>query len=194
VLTFASLGAVLVDEDHNERSGSMAVFNEKRVIDSFDSNLKEAENALGRLRFCRSHAAKFFGLTGWVFEQSIQDCICQELEAQNISPPTREQERLVGRAKVDLLVGSVAIEIKAHNVWDRKAAPRYQKYQSDARSKGYTYLFISGREEYLPFRELMLEALGRENAFFLDQPGDWDRFVERILRELTAGTDDRPKG
>ena len=188
MLTFAPLGAVLVVGDHNQRTGSMAVFDEKSVLDRFDSNLKVAENALACVPFCRSRTAKFLGLTGWVFEQTIQDCICKELEAQNISPPIKEQERLAGRAKVDLLVGSVTIETKAHNVWDRKAVPRYLKYQSDARSKGYAYLFISGREEYLPFRELMLEALGRENAFFLDQPGDWERFVERILRELRAGT------
>jgi hypothetical protein len=164
----------------------MAKFDEKAILGQFESNLKTAKGSLASLEFCCSEEPSFQGLSGWIFEQTVQDCLRKELKALGIRAEIQEQASLGGRAAVDLLIGSaVAIEIKAKGLFDRNAASRYCKYRVAAEERGYCYLYLTLQESYLPYRKAMLEALGQENTFFLDTPGDWSRLVKRAIQLLT---------
>jgi hypothetical protein len=157
-------------------------FDEKSVKQLFASSLKDAEERLLSLKICCCEKPSFHGLSGWVFEQTIQHCLCKELEARGIKAEIKEQVSLGGSSKADLRVGTVLMEIKARGLFDSEAAMRYGRYSAAARERGYSYLFITAQETYKPYRAAVKEAVGRTNAFFLDEPGDWARFVQRLLK------------
>ena len=150
----------------------------------FDSSLRDAKACLASLKVCSSDEPKFNGLDGWLFEQTIQYCLRKELKARGRQPEIKEQVNLGGRSRADLLVGRAAIEIKKSGLFQREAANRYRKYRSTAEKKGYSYLYLTLRETYRPYREDVEKALGNQNAFFLDSPTEWQRFVKRIVKEL----------
>ena len=163
----------------------MSKINEKIIQRLFSHNLKTAQAKLAELKFCSVLNPNFQGLNGWVFEQTIQDCIRKELRVLKIKTDIGEQESLGGRARADLLLGKkLAIEIKAGGLFDGNAASRYRKYRTWAAKKGYTYIYITLHESYQPYRNSMSKALGHENAFFLDTTGEWRRLTNRIVRLL----------
>ncbi len=163
----------------------MAVFDENTILDLFECSLKAAAARLASLKVCCSEKPSFQGLNGWVFEQTIQYCLRKELRAQRIRAQIREQVSLGGRARADLAVGgAVAVEIKKGGLFDSKAASRYGRYRSAAERKGYSYLFLTLRETYTPYRHALVKRLGRGNAFFLDRRGEWHRLIRRIFEQL----------
>src|SRR5208337_2532068 len=165
----------------------MAVFDEKSIQNLFDSNLRKAKECLASLAFCCSASPSFGGLTGWVFEETIHHCLAKELSFLGTQAKIGSQEALEGRSKVDLVVGQrVAAEIKEKGLFDRNAADRYGRYMRSARTKGYSYLYLTREETYQPYREAIKKAVGRRNAFFLDRPGEWARFVQQIVKELRS--------
>lgn len=109
----------------------MAESDKKAIPGKYESNLKIAKAALASLEFCCSEEPSFQGLSGWVFEQTVQDCLRKQLNALGIRAEIQEQATLAGRARADLLIGSaVAIEIKAKGLFDKNAASRYCRYHS----------------------------------------------------------------
>jgi hypothetical protein len=168
----------------------MAVFDEQSIQELFDSNLNKAKESLGSLEFCCSDKVSFGGLTGWVFERTIEHCLREELKARGIPPQIEKQVPLEGRAKADMKVGPAVLEVKEKGLFDRNAPDRYGRYARAARSKGNSYLFLALRETHLPYLEDVENALGHQNAFFLfkgkskEPSGDWQRFIDRILEEL----------
>jgi hypothetical protein len=162
----------------------MTQFTDEQVGRLFESNLAEAKASLSKLSFCSTETPNFKGLSGWVFEQTVVHCLGQELRSRGIHATFREQVSLGGRVTTDLLVGNLAIELKAAGVFHKSAAIRYGKYKNAAEKKGYSYLYLTLRETYHPYRQAMQVCLGNENAFFLDTRGDWRRLVERITQEL----------
>lgn len=163
----------------------MTEFDEASIRGLFEEYHQVAIVALTGLDFCCSEKPSFQGLRGWVFEQTVQNCLRKELKALRILAEIKEQASLAGRARVDLLIGStVALEIKAKGLFDSGAASRYLKYRLDAEKLGYTYLYLTLEESYLPYRKAMIEAVGEENAFFLDTHGDWGRLIKRITKLL----------
>ena len=162
----------------------MFIFDEDTIRALFDSSLKDAKARLASLKICCSDEPKFNGLDGWLFEQTIQHCLRKELKERGLQPEIKEQVNLGGRARADLVVGAVALEIKKSGLFQREAAGRYRKYRSAAGKKDYSYFYLTLHETYRPYREAVEKALGEQNAFFLDRPGEWQRFVKRIVEEL----------
>jgi hypothetical protein len=137
--------------------------------------------------YCGTKPA-FGQLTGWVYEQTIQHCIRRELKAHKIKAEITEHDNLRGRAKADLKVNDVAIEIKHSGLFGSEDADKYKEYMEAASAKkGWRYLFVTRRESYAPYRTGIANALGTENVFFLDTEGDWKRFMHR-LEELLANS------
>jgi hypothetical protein len=162
----------------------MTLFDDVQIRDLFESNLAAAKACLGQLSFCCSTDTAFGGLSGWVFEQTFTFCLRQELKALHINTTIHDQVGLGGKAKVDRVIGSIAIELKARGMFDKRAPYRYAKYKIAAEKKGYCYLYVALQETYGPYREATRVQLGTENAFFLDIPGDWSRLMNRIVRGL----------
>jgi len=88
---------------------------------------------------------------------------------------------LYGRVKIDLLVGRVAIEIKALGSFGDDAK-KYSGYRTKVEQKGWVYCYLTRGETYRPYRLATEEAFGKERVFFLDTQGDWERFVKEVLK------------
>ena len=162
----------------------MTIFDESAIRNLFDSSLKAAKTRLASLKICCSDEPDFQGLSGWVFEQTIHYCLRKELQARNTRVNIREQESLGGRAKADLVIGPVAMEIKKSGLFAGNAASRYCRYRVAAERKGCSYLYLTLEESYPPCRQAIVKGLGRQNAFFLDTQGEWRRVIKRLLKEL----------
>ena len=170
----------------NESSSAMTVYTENQIDKLFHSNHEQAVRKLTQLSVYCGTEPDFGQLTGWVYEQTLQYCIRRELKARKIEAEIAEHVKLRGRAKADLKVNSVAIEIKHNGLFDSGDAAKYRDYRKAAVANGWEYLYITRGESYRPYRTGITKALGRENAFFLDTRGDWRRFVDR-LDELLRG-------
>lgn len=164
----------------------MTEFKENQINDLFQSNLSQAKELLARLPIFCGEKGDFSGLRGWVFEKTIQYCIRQELKTRGITPKFQEQINLGGRSRVDLIVGETAIEIKLRGLFSRNSIERYRKCKTLAEKQGYTdYIYLTLGETYHPYREGMINVLGRDSTFFLDTPGEWIRFINRLIHSLS---------
>ena len=164
----------------------MSIYTESQIDKLFHSNHQRAIRKLAELPVYCGTEPDFGRLTGWVYEQTIQYCIRQELEARRVKADIKEHVSLRGRVKADLKVNGVAIEVKHNGLFGPGDAAKYQDYKKAASAKGWAYLFITGGESHRPYRTGITKALGRKNVFFLDTNGDWKRFVRR--REELAGS------
>ena len=163
-------------------------YDENEVDKLYQENLSAARKLLASLPVAegREPTTKTKGLTGWVYEQTIRHCLSQELKALGISPIIKEQVTLYGRATIDLLVGRVAVEIKALGSFGGDA----RKYSGDraakVEEKGWVYCYLTQSETYRSHRLATESAFGKERAFFLDAQGDWERFVKAVLKNYEA--------
>jgi hypothetical protein len=155
-------------------------YDETTIDGLYHENLFAAQNLLASLRVAEGRQPSTKGLNGWVYEQTIRYCLREELKASGIVPAIEEQVPLYGRAKVDLLVGKVAIEVKALGIFGNESR-KYSAYRVKAEKKGWTYLYLTRGERYSPYRLAMQSVFGDAGAFFLDTPGDWERFVKEVL-------------
>jgi hypothetical protein len=97
----------------------------------------------------------------------------------------KEQVPLYGRRKIDLLVERVAVEIKARgNIGDDTR--KYTGYRAKVEEKGWIYCYLTGSETYHSYRLAMESAFGKERTFFLDSQGDWERFVNEVVKNYEA--------
>lgn len=150
----------------------------------YAQNLRIAEAQLSSLPVARGRRPSFQGLNGWVFEQTIQACLADELELLGVGVEMREQAKLAGRAKVDLLISDhIAIEIKAGGIFGDDHV-RYGKYLQQAKALGWKYLYITRQESHSPYRDATIKVFGHKYAFFLDQGQDWERFVTVVVVNL----------
>lgn len=167
------LDCVLGDED--------MIYDEKSVIQKFENLVAELEKDL--TKYIKGRPSAFpKGLKGWAFEQTIIDSLSDELTARGTPLPITEQPSIGGRVHPDLLVGSAAIELEVSGSYDEKAnqLKKYSGYRKRVEEKGWRYLYLTGSETYKPNRETAKAIFGPDNTFFLDEPGDWKRFVEMI--------------
>lgn len=170
------------------------IYDESSVNDFYENNLEEAKIILKSLPFCCGEQPAFSGLTGWVFEQSIQYCIRQELKEMKLEAEIKEQVSLGGRAKVDLRVGTTAIEIKTSGLFSKEDIFKYKKYQAEAEAKGWRYIFLSIGET--TFRQGIIDALGKENVVLLYEydgswtpnNGEWQRLMEIVAEGVKVET------
>ena len=159
----------------------MSLYTGEKVWGLYESSAKAAVRKLSGLRICCGDPPGFAGLNGWVFEKTVQYCLERELRALRARLDTHEQESFPGRMRADLRVGRAVIEIKQSGLFSPAALIKCRKNRHAVCRSGYEYLFLAGGERYRPYREGVVKALGKENAFFLDTSGDWERFVRRVL-------------
>lgn len=160
------------------------VFNEAKVWALHTSTVRAAKRHLTQLRVYSGNEPTFSGLSGWVFEQTIQYCIKRELRVANVRSEITEQVRFGSRAKADLRIGNVAVEIKLSGLFSKTDIAKYRKYKQAANSMGLEYLFVTGGESYQQYRDGIARVLGQENVFFLDTPNEWKRLIARLKRLL----------
>lgn len=159
----------------------------------YQRNLQQAQNLLAGLEVCKPHKQRascryvpgFTGLGGWVFEQTIHFCLWKELEARHIKAEFYEQVPLGGRAKADLGIADLAIEVKSAGLFSKEDAERYGRYRKVAANKGLEYLFVTCCESVTAYREGIIHTVGKENVFFLDDPKHWGRLVTRIAKAVS---------
>ena len=147
----------------------------------FESNLQRAKGKLAELPVYCGIQPRFSGLSGWVFEQTIQHCIQRELKARRMSPNVREQVSLGGRTKADLVVGKVAVEIRTSGLFSPSDADRYKRYSKAAETRGFRYVYLTWEENFLPYKRALDKALGRRNVFYLNEDGEWHRFITLLV-------------
>lgn len=156
-------------------------YDEYTVKNLYEENLSDVKQRLASLACAEGRKPTMTGLNGWIYEQTIRHCLSQELTALGISPIIQEQVPLYGRAKVDLLVGRVAIEIKARGSFGDDAR-KYSTYRSKVEERGWIYCYLTGGESYDPYRLATESTFGKDCAFFLDKDGEWDRFVREVAK------------
>jgi hypothetical protein len=156
-------------------------YNENEVDKLYQENLTAARNLLASLPVAEGRQPTTKGLNGWVYEQTIRYCLCEELKELGIAPIIDEQVPLYGRTKVDILLGKAAIEIKALGIFGNESR-KYTGYRAKAEENGWSYFYMTRGESYGPYRAAMQSTFGEERAFFLDTPGEWERFVKEILK------------
>jgi len=159
-------------------------YDEDKVKELYQENLEDARKRLASLPVAEGRVPNITGLNGWVYEQTIHYCLRQELMAlglSTIAEDVREQAPLYGRTKVDLLVGNVAIEIKAEGSFPGDAE-KYSRYRVIVEERGWVYYYLAGSDIYRPFRLSIESTFGKERAFFLDTKGDWERFVKEVIK------------
>jgi len=156
-------------------------YDEKEIERLYLENLTRAQDLLGSLPVAEGRRPITKGLNGWIYEQTIRYCLCEELKELGTVPAMEEQVRLRGRVKVDMLVGKAAIEVKALGIFGNDAQ-KYSGHRVNAEEKGWSYFYLTRGESYSPYRTAMQAAFGEGRAFFLDTPGDWERFVMEVLK------------
>jgi len=156
-------------------------YDERAVEKLYQDSLATARQSLAALVVAEGREPTTTGLSGWVYAQTIRYCLSQELRELGKSWQIEEEVPLHGRAKVDLLVGRVAIEIKALGSFGDDAR-KYSGYRAKVESRGWVYCYLTRSETYQPYRRAAESAFGKNRAFFLDAEGNWERFVETILR------------
>ena len=161
-------------------------YNEQSIERLYQENLLRSHQLLASLPVAEGRQPNTKGLSGWVYEQTIRYCLCLELKELEIVTTIAEQVPLKGRTKVDLLVGKIAIEIKALGVFGNDAR-KYSGYRTSVEENGWIYFYLTRGESYKPYRLSMQAIFGIERAFFLDTDGDWKRFISEIIRNLNQG-------
>ena len=165
-----------------------------RTIEAdYFSALKEARYALASLPFAEKAPDKVRGLSGWVFEQVLLRRLSRALANRGVRPIIKYQEPISGRATVDFVIGSVAVEAKVSGAYD-DFRPKYRRYRKTVESKGWHYVYVTLEETYKPNVRRAQEVFGRNRAFFLDRPREWGRLISTIVnmernRAETSGTD-----
>lgn len=79
----------------------------------------------------------------------------------------------------------ILIEIKVSGIYSRNTEDTYMKYKKIAEEKNFEHLYMTLKEGYEQYCELMHKVFGKENAFFLDRNNcEWERFINQIVRIL----------
>src|SRR5689334_19076052 len=103
------------------------IYDETKVEKVYQKSLRDAKELLRELRVHSGREPNFSGLSGWVYEQTIQHCIRKELKEMGlVAKPVLEQVSLGGRTRVDLLIGNTAIEIKTSGLFGLHEIERYK--------------------------------------------------------------------
>lgn len=152
-----------------------------RTIEAdYYSALKKARDALASLPFADKAPDKARGLSGWVFEQVLLRRLSRALTNRGVRPIVIHQTSISGRATVDFVIGSVAIEAKVSGAYD-DFRPRYRRYRKAVESKGWHYVYVTLEETYEPNVRKAQEVFGRNRAYFLDSPREWGRLITTIV-------------
>lgn len=169
-------------------------YNSTSINSKFETNMAEVKKAFSSLSFKQTEPIDKL-LKGWVFEQTISNCLQEEFNnklkiIQQYKLSTLEiQEKIKSRAVVDLVVdygeNKIFIEIKHSGVFKEEDIDKYDKYRKLIESNGFKYFYLSKEETYRPYKEKCKTRFGIDNAFFLDEQEDWERFINSIKKALS---------
>ena len=151
------------------------------IEERFEKAQRKAVKALWALDFVVGTPKKIRGLDGWVFEQVVRRSLEKEFRSAGIKADFSEQVSLGGRAKVDLVAGNAAIEIKISGFYD-DVEKKYQEYRKRIEKMGLTYFYVTLYEEYLPNLAIAGKIYGKERVFVLSEGGAWGRFVKAVCQ------------
>lgn len=157
-------------------------YTEPDIESLYQGALSDAYKRLACVSVARGRSPAVKGLSGWIYEQTIRSCIEDELKDEIDGIEIDEQVSLHGRAKLDLVIGPIAIEIKGGGFFGALDAEKYRSYRKAVESSGKRYLYLTAHETYQPYRELAADIFGEEYAFFLDSKGSWERFIKTIQK------------
>lgn len=168
------------------KAGNEMIYNEETVMSCFEKNRRIACEKLSSLDVAEGRIPNEKLVSGWVFEQVIRYFLIQELKELGKSPVVKKQEKIIGRAKLDLLVGKVAIEIKSSGSFNLKNdIDKYTRYKDIIKDREQIYIYLVGSETSARYLFEMERVFGKGKAFFLRQrKGDWERFVTEVLKNL----------
>jgi hypothetical protein len=156
----------------------MTIYNAYEVWALYEKNSEQAKNNIKDIEVFCGKEPHFAGLNGWVFEQTIRYCITREHEALGVNLKIDEQVSLGGRAKADLQIGNILIELKTSGLFGLGDVEKYQRYKKLAYDKQYSrYLYLTWNETHIPYKHGLDDALGKENIFYLEEDGEWERFI-----------------
>ena len=160
-------------------------YDENEVEKLYQENLSAARQLLASLPVAEGREPTTKGLNGWVYEQTIRHCLSQELIALGIFPIIKEQVPLYGRTKIDLLVGRVAVEIKALGSFGDDAR-KYSKYRTKVEEKGWVYCYLTRSETYQPLSLGNGSRLWKRTSFLPGYTRRLGKICERSLKELRS--------
>jgi hypothetical protein len=163
---------------------------ERDVDRLYQDNLTTARQLLASLSVAGGREPNIQGLNGWVYEQTIHCCLSEELMKLGLSPTMIEQVSLHRKARIDLLVDRVAIEIKAGGSFGNDAV-KYRGYRFKVEEKGWEYFYLTRTETYEPYRLATVRTFGKECSFFMDTEGDWERFVREVAENINKSSIER---
>jgi len=121
---------------------------------------------------------KISGLNGWVYEQTLQFCLKNELDMEGINIVIEEQYSLNSRIRVDLRIG------KAKGMFSDDVIQRYTSYIDIANQRSLYYFYITGNESVERYRKRTIDIFGKERSFFLNVHGDWNRFIKELFKVI----------
>ena len=159
-------------------------YTESDIESLYEAALADAYKRLAGVSVARGRSPAVKGLSGWVHEQTVRSCIEDELSDEIDGIDIDEQVSLHGRAKLDLVIGPVAIEIKGGGFFGASDAEKYRIYRKAVESSGKRYIYLTAHEAYKPYRDLAIDIFGDKNAFFLDSRGTWKKFIKTIQKEI----------
>lgn len=159
------------------------MFKSTEVWELYEQCLKQAREKLREIDVFCDNDPTFGGLSGWVFEQTIQHCVQKELLAKDIQIQIKQQVSLTGRAKADLAIENIAaIEVKTSGLFGMADVEKYKKYKEAALQQGFQrYLYLTWSENHLPYKVGLNDALGEENIFYIENPAEWLRFISVLV-------------
>lgn len=156
----------------------------EQIENRYEAALAEALKLLGSLEIAQGPPKhKILGLNGWIFEQTLRCVVEEELKREKIQYYIREQETIEGRAKVDLIINRVAIEIKLSGFYSN-VEEKYVRFRQRLEERGLIYFYVTLYEEYERNFEVAKRVFGANRAFILIKPGDWERFTRELIDRL----------
>jgi hypothetical protein len=172
------------------------LYTNKDILNSYDKNLLEAQNELKLLKFRATITTpNFIALDGWVFEETICNCLSKELN--NLSSTILEELQISEQFKLSSFkAGSkgvtdfkiskgdkhILLEVKSSGLHATKNFDTYKVYHDIIKAQvGCEYLFINGYETSKHYKQKTQNIFGIDNSFFLDSDDDaWKKFVQRV--------------
>ena len=154
------------------------LFNETQITTLYEKNLELAKLRLAELPIAEARKPELRGLSGWIYEQTIHYCLNQELMSRCHHLVIQEQASLGGHAKADLLVNQVAVELKVAGSFGNDE--KYIRHRTTAEERGWKYCYLSQCESVIRYRENIERIFGKEMTFYLENDGEWERFVGMI--------------
>jgi hypothetical protein len=156
----------------------------KSLHDRYEKALAQTKKKLASVDFLRGRPVSIkAGLRGWVFEQLVRSLLEEEFETRGLNPEISEQQSIGGRARVDLVIGRLAIELKSSGFYS-DVESQYAEYRRRVEEKGWEYFYLTLDEAYAPYIKSARRVFGAKRAFFLNKSGEWRRFVAEVVLAL----------